>query len=59
MKPEDTTTSPWGRGTCRVCNRQFNLLKNGKLRHHGGIDSLGFSGAYRCVGAGDWPKETP
>jgi hypothetical protein len=62
VKPEDTTTSPWGRGTCRVCDRPFNLLKNGKVRHHGGedgTDSLGFGRAYRCAGAGDWPKETP
>jgi hypothetical protein len=53
VKPEDVTTSPWGRGTCRVCNREFNLLKNGKVRHHSD------QGEYRCAGAGDWPKETP
>lgn len=53
MKPEDTTTSPWGRGTCRVCDREFNLLKTGKVRHHSD------RGEYRCAGAGDWPKETP
>lgn len=59
MKPEDVTTSPWGRGACRVYGRPFNLLKTGKVRHHGGIDSGGFSSAYRCGGAGDWPREAP
>lgn len=61
MKPEDVTTSPYGRGICARCGREFNLLKSGKVRHHGGVDgsdSLGFGRAYRCGGAGDWPKES-
>lgn len=58
MKPEDTTTNPWGRGTCRVCNRSFNLLKSGKVRHHGDKDPNVWP-PRRCDGANDWPKETP
>jgi hypothetical protein len=54
VKPEDTTTSPWGRGTCRVCGREFNLRKSGKVRAH----PSAATGLY-CAGFGDWPRETP
>lgn len=54
MRPEDTTTSPWGRGTCRVCDRPYNLTKSGKIRAHVNTKSR-----IDCAGAGDWPKETP
>lgn len=57
MRPEDTTTSPWGRGTCRVCDRPFNLRKNGRVRNHGAITDEW--PPMSCAGVGDWPKETP
>ncbi len=37
MKPEDVTTSPYGRGTCAVCGREFNLRKDGLLRNHSAV----------------------
>jgi hypothetical protein len=57
VKPEDTTTSPWGRGACRVCDREFNLRKDGKVRNHGAVTNEW--PPMNCAGAGDWPKETP
>lgn len=50
--------SPYGRGTCPVCHREMNLLKDGTLRHHGGPEGsggLGWNRAYRCKGAGQKP----
>jgi DNA-directed RNA polymerase subunit RPC12/RpoP len=52
VKPEDVTTSPYGRGTCAQCGREFNLLKSGKVRHHADFQR----DEYRCEGAGKWPK---
>jgi hypothetical protein len=54
VKPEDTTMSPWGRGTCHVCDRAFNLRKDGKVRAHRSAETW-----LNCDGVGDWPKETP
>ncbi|WP_435643831.1 hypothetical protein ACR9VJ_26250 [Streptomyces sp. H49] len=53
--------SPYGRGTCPVCQREMNLLKNGTLRHHGGPDGSGYMRprAYRCKGAGQKPTSRP
>lgn len=53
------STSPYGRGTCPVCNREMNLLKNGRLRHHGGPAGSGYMKprAYRCKGSGQKPTE--
>jgi hypothetical protein len=53
VKPADTTVAKWGRGICRVCDREFNLLKNGKMGRHGKGPSVW--PPERCDGAGDWP----
>ncbi|MFH8336929.1 hypothetical protein [Streptomyces sp. AM6-12] len=54
------TNSPYGRGTCPVCHRDMNLLKNGTLRHHGGPEGSGYMRprTYRCKGAGQKPTLT-
>ncbi len=50
MTPEDMTTSPYGRGTCQVCGREFNLRKDGKLRNHSIPTD---QGGRWCDGGGD------
>jgi len=54
----DTTLSPYGRGTCPVCKRDFNLTKRGVMRVH--VDYRAGHQGYgrpRCKGNGQEPTE--
>lgn len=52
----DMAISPYGRGTCPVCDRNISLTKAGAIRQHGAKD--GSWPPSNCAGWGQKPKET-
>jgi len=54
---DEVVTSPYGRGDCSVCEREFNLTRKGVLRDHRNLPARnpGY-GAPHCDGSGEPPK---
>jgi hypothetical protein len=54
---DEMTISPYGRGTCPVCDRSISLTKAGGLRVHGRERDVG-QRFMNCRGSGQKPKES-
>ncbi len=53
---EDYTTGAPERGICSECGRDFQLTKQGQIRHHAGDIWTAGRREYRCPGAGKPPQ---
>jgi hypothetical protein len=47
-----------GRGTCPICHREYNLTKNGHIRHHPMLRRNSRQIVVSCDGSGQPPQET-